>query len=1183
MKKLRYLLPLAAFGLVLSSCGSDGIPLNYREGDLDIDTEWVDYNIPATGVVFDESEEHIYVEVGDTYTYSNYYVSPKGATGASLTWTSDDPNIASVNNGVVTAVSGGKTTITVSDANHGFEPVKLAVDVTKQITDFKVYAPEGHSDLELDWNHSYQFTYDLIPADTTYRDLLWSIPTEEQSIAKVENGLVTTYAKDGVVHLTVMSPRLGDKKVEYTLNIKDREIHVESINLTVDNDRVEMGKTAQLTATVVPDNADDRNDVKYLSSNPSIASVDINSGEITAIAPGNVELWANADGVDSNRVAFEVFEVYATSLNIDKSSDYIVTNDPDGSAQLIVNVETTEMGISTPTNASVKYSSNDPSIVSIDENGVMSAHTSGTALITASIKGKGLNFFEDTVEVISKAYVTKVSISGPTSAYITDPATPVVLTASVEPNPHEEDEIIWKVNPEEKVEQVIDGNEIQLTPLAAGPVTVTATSSHGGVSATHTISFNIKNADYTLAGDFNNWTAGDQAYGLKKISDDPVHYQIKGVNLVKGQGVKVVNELKTDWYANASEYPGCGYTLVDDGFGGKNMSLDHSGEYTIDFYPFSEYDNTIVFTLDVPGEDPAVDIHYYLVGTFNTWTELDENYQFSKLSDNQYRLTDVELETGQAIKVMDNALPKHNWFANATDGWEGCEYVLVDDGFGGKNVEVKASGTYTIDFYVESEYGNHIIFHSGEVPPEPEYAHNWYLEGSFTNWTLDESLYFSKDNTDATGNHYYIADMELDEGDELQAYNPNTDVWLGTSGSGAWWSAGTEEGHVGNLIVSEAGTYYVDLYINSEEGHHLTLYKDTSIPEYTAVITADLSVFNTWDKPVSKVSLYMWSLDGEALLGSWQEVENNLANGSVTLTATKGAAHFILYLYQTENDKEVIKQTIDLDCDVHEDGNYKLDLSDIQWTNTDPSKMYNISIIKEGDTPTPPTPPTPPVSDYEYYVEGIGGVWEMDEDYGMTVDSTDSNHYYLGPVHLDAETELKVYSVTEDDLIGSTQGYTEDATHWTTLANGNLKVIVAGNYYIDLYVKHDEGNHIKLYYVDGEGETPVDPPVDTEKVISVAATVAQTDGAWIALWAFKSGSDGKFYFADTSGYNNDGTWVFTLPSEVDTIIILRMAKGAEVSEVTEWPEGKVWNQTGNITITGKVYTLTSIMDGSWTA
>ena len=1037
MKKLRYLLPLAAFGLVLSSCGAEGIPLNYKEEDLDINTEWEDYDVPATGVVFSDKEQHLYLEKGTVYEYSEYYISPKGATATSLDWSSSDTSIATVEDGVVTAVNGGRAKIYVSEEHQNFAPVELIVDVTNTITDFTVHAPSGHEDLQLDWNSTYQFTYDLVPTDTTDKDLIWSIPVEEQAYAKIDNkGLLTTYAVDGDVHLTVKSPKL-EKEVKFELVIRDREIHVQSISLSIDNSRVEIGKSAQLSAEVTPSNADDAGDVKYLSSDPSIASVDINTGLVTANSTGKVELWANADGVDSNHVELEVYEVYATGISIDKSHDYVVTNDED--VQLVVNVQTSELGVSTPTNATVKYESNDPSVISISDSGVMSAHESGSAIITASIKGQGLNFYEDSVTVTSKAYVTKITISGPTSAYMTDTVT---LTAEVEPNSHEDDPIIWTINPEEKVEAEKTDTSVTLTPLATGPVTVTATSTHSGVSATHTVSFSIKKADYTLAGDFNSWADSDQTYALVEVESG--HYRIEGVELYKGSGVKVV-DINKNWYSNATEYEGCGYTLIDDGYGGKNMSLNHSGVYTIDFYPDSEYGNTIVFTKTEDRDDPVVEIHYYLVGDFNSWTQLDENYEFTKLTDNHYRLVDVELETGKAIKVMDNALPKHNWFANATDGWEGCEYVLVDDGYGGKNVEVKAGGTYTIDFYVESEYGNHIIFHSGEVPPEPEYEHNWYLEGSVTSWELDETLFFLKDSTDS--NHYYIANLELKDGDVLKAYNPTTDTWLGTNTNGSWWTHDSE----GNLVVGEDGTYYVNLYVDSAEGNHISLWKETPAPE-----------------------------------------------------------------------------TI-------------------------------------------------------YYVEGIGGVWEIDEAYAMSVDSSDSNHYNLGPIELTEGTELKVYCVTSDSFIGSNEGYTEDATHWTTTSEGNLKVKVTGNYYVDLYVDHGEGNHIKLYYVDGGGDTPVDPPVTTEKVISIAATVAQTDGAWIALWAFKNGSDGKFYFADTSGYDNNGTWVFTLPSEIDTIIILRMASGAEVTDVTSWPTGKVWNQTGNITITGTVYTLTSIMDGSWTA
>lgn len=1165
MKKLRYLLPLAALGLVLSSCGSDGVPLNYREGDLDINTEWVDYKIPPNGVVFSDKEQHLYLEKGTVYEYQEYYVSPRGATSTSLSWSSSDSSIASVEDGVVTAVSGGRAKIFVSESHQNFAPVELIVDVTNTIKDFTVHAPSGHEDLELDWNKQYQFTYDLEPADTTDTELIWSIPVEEQAYAKIDNrGLLTTYAVDALVHLTVKSPKL-EKEVKFDLLIQDREIHVQSISLSIDNSRVEIGKTAQLSAEVTPSNADDAGDVKYLSSDPSIASVDVNTGLVTATSSGTVELWANADGVDSNHVELEVYEVYATALSIDKSSDYIVTNDEDGSRQLLVSVETSEIGNPKPTNAVVKYESNDPSVVSIDESGMMTAHKSGQAIITASIKGQGLNFYQDTVTVTAQAYITKVTITGATSAYITDPATPVVLTASVEPNPHEEDALIWTVNPEEKVEKVVDGNELTLTPLSAGPVTVTATSTHSGVSATHTISFNIKNADYTLAGDFNNWTAGDQAYALNKISDDPVHYQIKGINLVKGQGVKVVDELKTNWYSNASEYPGCGYTLVDDGFGGKNMSLDHSGEYTIDFYPNSEYANTIVFTLDVPGEDPVVEVNYYLVGEFNNWTQLDENYKFTQKTENHYRLEGVTLESGKAIKVMDDALPKHNWFTNASDDWEGCEYVLVDDGYGGKNIQVKEGGEYTIDFYVESEYGNHIIFHSGEVPPEPEYEHNWYLKGSITNWELDESLYFTKNPGDS--NHYYIADVELEFGDEFKAYNPTTDTWLGTSGSGSWWTAGTEGDQKDNLIVSEAGTYTVNLYINDSEGHHLTLYKDQSIPEYTANITADLSVFDTWDKPVSKVSLYIWAADGSRLLGDWADCVDNLATGSVTLKATKAAIHFIFFLYQTIDDQEVLKQSVDLDCNIYESGDYVLDLSDIKWN--DSGKMYNITLGAKGEDPV----------DYEHdwYLIQSSKDDQLDTEVYFSVDPKDANHLYIANIALVEGDAIKAYNPTTDEWLGTSGS----GKWWSSDDMYNLVVGEDGTFHVNLYLDDAENHHLTLWKDTSIPEFSAKVSIDLSAFDSWDKPVSK-----VSLYVIcEDGSKPLGEWADCEGNLDSGSVTITSTHQVTTFVLYLyqyedMKQTVDLScDLTESGDYKLdlsdirWNDAG------KMYNISIIPDG----
>ena len=53
-----------------------------------------------------------YVEEGSTMTI-NAVLVPETAKDAPLTWTSDNPEIASVNNGVVTALTVGSTRIVV--------------------------------------------------------------------------------------------------------------------------------------------------------------------------------------------------------------------------------------------------------------------------------------------------------------------------------------------------------------------------------------------------------------------------------------------------------------------------------------------------------------------------------------------------------------------------------------------------------------------------------------------------------------------------------------------------------------------------------------------------------------------------------------------------------------------------------------------------------------------------------------------------------------------------------------------------------------------------------------------------------------------------------------------------------------------------------------------------------------
>ena len=95
------------------------------------------------------------------------------------------------------------------------------------------------------------------------------------------------------------------------------------------------------------------------------------------------------------------------------------------------------------------------------------------------------------------------------------------------------------------------------------------------------------------------------------------------------------------------------------------------------------------------------DVAYYLVGTHNDWTASSDARLNGTEDSNHFVSNAVELKAGEEIKVNDGASA---WFGNA-EVYEGCGYTITEGG----NVRVTEAGTYIINFYVNSNQGNHVI------------------------------------------------------------------------------------------------------------------------------------------------------------------------------------------------------------------------------------------------------------------------------------------------------------------------------------------------------------------------------------------------------------------------------------------------------------------------------------------
>ena len=410
MKKKLYVFALALLGMTLTACGGNGsVGLDYDDSDLDIDTEWVDYSVPVTKVKFDSGEDSIKVARGETHEYS-YSVEPAKASKKSLSWSSANEAVATVKEGVVKGVEAGKTIITVSNKENSFDQINLNVEVIVPVTNISF----NDTTLLADFNHTYILDIIYTPFDTTQKEVTWH--SSDESIATVDdNGNLTTKDVAGSVSITVTSAYIN-KVIELNVEVADRTIYPDAVNIDEYENEVEVGKNFTMKASAVvssdPSVMPTHPEVKYYSSNPEVLYVEEDSGIVHALGVGNTTIYATAMGkngpISSETKTVSVFEVKVQSIIL---SDISLTN-RDGRSDIAIPLEYTTDKAGYPVASIPKfvYEVADTSVATVTEAGKLFAVAQvGTTTLTVSETRSGVT---KTVNLSVGYEVDSVSISG---------------------------------------------------------------------------------------------------------------------------------------------------------------------------------------------------------------------------------------------------------------------------------------------------------------------------------------------------------------------------------------------------------------------------------------------------------------------------------------------------------------------------------------------------------------------------------------------------------------------------------------------------------------------------------------------------------------------------------------------------------------------------------------------------
>ena len=404
--------------------------------------------------------------VGDSIT-----LSPSGGNGE-ITWDSSNPNIASVQNGEVTARAQGSTTIT---ATCGDEAVTCAVTVADYTLTLSAES------LSLFVGDRTTVSFHGAPSDVT---VSWS--SSNTQVAAVSNGSINAVGS-GTTTITASFSYGGiSRSASCSVTVNEARVELSQSSLTMN-----VGDTKILSATVSLSGQS----VTWSSSNTDVATVS-SSGKVTAVGNGMAAITASFKYGGATRSASCSVTVNKVQIELSQSS-------------LTMNIGDTETLSATvsPSGQSVTWSSSNTNVATVSNSGTVSAVGSGTATITASFDYSQKKYSATCTVKIQEANLG-IIVEAPNSVMDVGDTQALRIVATVNEvdslNITSSDPDIVKVNSETAT----------ITAVSSGTATITATITLGERSGSSSCTVTVNESQLeapVLSISTNSIDEGDSA------------------------------------------------------------------------------------------------------------------------------------------------------------------------------------------------------------------------------------------------------------------------------------------------------------------------------------------------------------------------------------------------------------------------------------------------------------------------------------------------------------------------------------------------------------------------------------------------------------------------------------------------------------------------------------------------
>ena len=487
-------------------------------------------SVRITSIKLDSTEKEILVGASFVITPT---IEPSNATNQTLSWSSSDTSIATVDQtGKVEGKGVGEATITATATDGSNVFAECIVDVKcPQVTSVKF----ENENKEVKIGEIIELKLSVEPPNIPNYVFQWS--SSDESVATVDNDGKVTGKQKGEAEITATTT--DGSEIFATCKVTVVEpILITSIKSDPTKKEILVGESFVITPIIEPSNATNQT-LSWKSNDTSIATVD-NDGKVIGVKKGKVTITATATDSSTANLTCEI-----TVVDEEKVFEFLISNLnlPKGySSQLILQSTYEEE----KDNKHVVWTSSDSSVVEVSDTGVIKTVKAGQATITCTLykygKGKIVKH-----ELASAECAIIVSNNNISDIKFTDRDVDISkggekeileLTFCDDSQFNDYNNIIWRCSDESVVEVGYDGTVIAINE---GEVVVTACTKDGKVLDTCKVTVTVEDKLYfypdlieTRVGEWNEVTFGR----ISEVSDIDFTFSKNLSVKIKGDGGK---------------------------------------------------------------------------------------------------------------------------------------------------------------------------------------------------------------------------------------------------------------------------------------------------------------------------------------------------------------------------------------------------------------------------------------------------------------------------------------------------------------------------------------------------------------------------------------------------------------------------------------------------------------------